>query len=111
MTKLKLWEFFSSSLNSNISAPESDPPSYSQVISETSRENDNDTLHASESIEEVIYAWNFRNEVRIPFQRNNSDHEENQDHIENQDAENQNDDNDSISSADTVNSVQRVQSV
>ena len=37
-------------------APESDPPSYSQVISETSRENDNDTLHASESIEEVIYA-------------------------------------------------------
>ena len=109
MTKLKLWEFFSSSLNSNISAPESDPPSYSQVISETSRENDNDTLHASESIEEVIYAWNFRNEVTIPFQRNNSDHEENQD-VENRDAD-QNDDNDSISSADTVNSVQRVQSV
>ena len=112
---LRIW--FSSSLNSNISAPESDPPSYSQVISETSRENDNDTLHASESIEEVIYAWNFRNGVTIPFQRNNSDHEDVQnvpenvpEDVENQDVD-QNDDNDSITSADTVNSVQRVQSV
>ena len=34
--------------------PDSEPPSYSQVISETSRENDNDTLNAGESIEEVI---------------------------------------------------------
>ena len=35
--------------------PDSEPPSYSQVISETSRENDNDndTLNAGESIDEV----------------------------------------------------------
>lgn len=74
--------------------PDSEPPSYSQVISETSRENDNDTLNAGESIEE---SPEMAEETEETAAEAEIQREEN--------------DNDSISSADTVNSVQRVQSV
>jgi len=72
--------------------PDSEPPSYSQVISETSRENDNDndTLNAGESIDES-------NNEPTPEAASAVADDDN--------------DNDSVSSGDTVNSVQRVQSV
>jgi hypothetical protein len=72
--------------------PDSEPPSYSQVISETSRENDNDndTLNAGESIDES-------NNEPTPDAASAIGDDDN--------------DNDSVSSGDTVNSVQRVQSV
>jgi len=76
--------------------PDSEPPSYSQVISETSRENDNDTLNATESIEESTELGESE-ETAAAEPEAETQQEEN--------------DNDSISSADTVNSVQRVQSV
>lgn len=86
-------------------APESEPPSYSQVISDTARaaENDNDTLHTSESIEPEVTVDETTNDRTDDIVENETRSETS--------SEVNNEDNVSTSSDDTVNSVQRVQSV